>query len=175
MGAVYTSDAVAGREPVILIALGANVPSPAGQPAETLVAALRELARRGITIERQSGFYRNPAWPDPRDPPFINAVASVSTGLSPAALLDVLHEVEAQFGRTRAAPNAPRTLDLDLLDYNGTVQAGPPSLPHPRMQDRAFVLVPLRDVAPDWRHPVTGQSVTDLIAALPPAQIERVG
>jgi 2-amino-4-hydroxy-6-hydroxymethyldihydropteridine diphosphokinase len=159
---------------VILIALGANVPSPAGEPAATLLAALRELARRGITIEKQSGFYGNPAWPDPRDPPFINAVASVSTSLPPTALLDVLHAVEAQFGRTRQAPNAPRTLDLDLLDYNGAVQVGPLSLPHPRMQDRAFVLVPLRDVAPDWRHPVNGQSVTDLIAALPPSEIERL-
>ena len=123
----------------------------------------------------QSGFYRNPAWPDPRDPPFINGVALVSTSLPPAALLDVLHEVEAQFGRTRHAPNAPRTLDLDLLDYNGLVQAGPPSLPHPRMQDRPFVLVPLKDVAPVWHHPVSGQPVADLIAALPPSQIERVG
>lgn len=159
---------------MILIALGANVPSPAGQPAETLVAALCELTRRRITIEKQSGFYKNPAWPDPRDPPFINAVAAVNTDLPPAALLNVLHAVEAQFGRTRHAPNAPRTLDLDLLDYNGIIQAGPPLLPHPRIQDRAFVLVPLRDVAPDWRHPVTGQSVTDLIAALPPFQIARI-
>jgi 2-amino-4-hydroxy-6-hydroxymethyldihydropteridine diphosphokinase len=159
---------------VILVALGANVPSPAGQPAETLVAALRELAQRGITIESQSGFYRNPAWPDPRDPPFINAVARVDTDLSPEALLDVLHQVEEQFGRTRHSPNAPRTLDLDLLDYNGFIQGGPPSLPHPRMQDRAFVLIPLRDVAADWRHPVSGQSPTELIAALPPSEIERL-
>jgi len=159
---------------VILVALGANVPSPAGQPAETLLAALRELARRAITIEKQSGFYRNPAWPDPHDPPFINAVASIKTDLSPKALLASLHEVEAHFGRTRHAPNAPRSLDLDLLDYDGLIQPGPPSLPHPRMQDRAFVLVPLRDVAPDWHHPLSGKSLTELIAALPTSQIERI-
>ena len=159
---------------MILVALGANVPSPAGQPAETLLAALRELARRGITIEKQSGFYRNPAWPNPHDPPFVNAVASINTDLSPEALLGLLHEVEAEFGRTRQAANAPRTLDLDLLDYDGLIQAGPPSLPHPRMQDRAFVLVPLRDVAPDWHHPLSGKSLTELIAALPASQIERV-
>ena len=159
---------------MILIALGANVPSPAGQPADTLLAALRELGQRGITVEKQSGFYKNPAWPDPRDPPFINAVARVQTELPPAALLALLHEVETQFGRTRHVPNAPRTLDLDLLDYDGAVQSGPLSLPHPRMQDRAFVLVPLRDVAPDWSHPVTGDTVSELIAALPPAEIERL-
>ena len=159
---------------MILIALGANVPSPAGQPANTLLAALRELARRGITVEKQSGFYRNPAWPDPSDPPFVNAVAQIQTELSPEALLALLHQIEAQFGRTRHKPNAPRTLDLDLLDYDGIVQAGPPELPHPRLQDRAFVLVPLRDVAPEWRHPVTGKPLAELIAALPPAEIERL-
>jgi 2-amino-4-hydroxy-6-hydroxymethyldihydropteridine diphosphokinase len=159
---------------VILIALGANVPSPAGQPANTLLAALRELARQGITIEKHSGFYRNPAWPDPRDPPFINAVARVQTELSPEVLLTLLHEIETQFGRTRHVPNAPRTLDLDLLDYNGVIQSGPPSLPHPRMQDRAFVLVPLRDVAPGWRHPVNGLGLEELLAALPLSEIERL-
>src|SRR3954468_20354055 len=112
--------------PVILIALGANVPSPAGAPAETLLAALRELAREGITVEKQSGFYRNPAWPDPRDPPFVNAVAQVKTQLSPETLLALLHKIEARLGRTRHVPNAPRTPDLDLLDYDGLVQPGPP-------------------------------------------------
>jgi 2-amino-4-hydroxy-6-hydroxymethyldihydropteridine diphosphokinase len=162
------------KDPVILIALGANVPSPAGPPAETLLAALRGLARAGITVEKRSGFYRNPAWPDPRDPPFVNAVARVETQLPPEGLLALLHETEAQFGRTRHVPNAPRTLDLDLLDYHGLVQAGPPVLPHPRMQDRAFVLVPLSDVAPDWHHPISGRSVAELIAALPPSDIERL-
>jgi len=162
------------KDPVILIALGANVPSPAGQPADTLLAALRELAQRGITVKKQSGFYRNPAWPNPSDPPFVNAVARIRTDLPPEELLSVLHDIEAKFGRTRHTPNAPRTLDLDLLDYGGSVQGGPPKLPHPRLQDRAFVLVPLQDVAPDWQHPVSGQSPAELIAALPPSQIERL-
>jgi 2-amino-4-hydroxy-6-hydroxymethyldihydropteridine diphosphokinase len=94
--------------------------------------------------------------------------------LSPAALLTLLHEVEASFGRKRAEPNAPRTLDLDILDYEGRVEQGPPVLPHPRMAGRAFVLLPLRDVAPDWRHPVSGQSISDLISALPPTDIARL-
>jgi len=159
---------------VILIALGASLPSPAGSPAQTLTAALRELARRSITIESRSGFYRTAAWPDPHDLPFVNAVAAIRTGLSPAALLAVLHEVEAQFGRKRGQANAPRTLDLDLLDYDGRIQEGPPELPHPRMEDRGFVLVPLRDVAPDWRHPVSGRTVGELIAALPRFEISRL-
>lgn len=156
---------------MILIALGANLPSRAGTPAQTLKAAMRELAGRNITIEKRSGFYESAAWPDPSDPAFVNAVVAVRTELAPAALLKVLHEVEAGFGRERGKPNAPRTLDLDILDYDGRVDEGPPALPHPRMQTRAFVLIPLRDVAPGWRHPVSGRSVTKLIASLPPGGI----
>ena len=163
-----------GTATVILIALGANLPSPAGAPAQTLEAALREVARRSITIESRSGFYRTPAWPNPADPPFVNAVATVRSDLSPAALLAVLHEVEAAFGRQRGTANAPRTLDLDLLDYDGRIESGPPQLPHPRIAERGFVLVPLQEVAPDWRHPVTGRSVGELIAALPASDISRL-
>jgi len=160
---------------MILIALGANLPSPAGgPPEETLKAALRRLAGEGITIVKQSGFYRSAAWPNPSDPPFVNAVAAVETDLDPAALLAMLHRTEAAFGRERSMPNAPRTLDLDLVDYDGLIQNGPPLLPHPRMESRAFVLLPLRDVAPDWRHPVSGRRLSELIANLPSASIEKL-
>ncbi len=80
----------------------------------------------------------------------------------------LLHRTETSFGRQRAKKNAPRTLDLDLIDYDGRVEEGPPVLPHPRLADRAFVLVPLADIAPDWRHPKSGQSIAELIAVLPP-------
>jgi 2-amino-4-hydroxy-6-hydroxymethyldihydropteridine diphosphokinase len=159
---------------MILIALGASLPSPAGTPAHTLTEALFLLAQRSITIERQSGFYRTAAWPDPNDPPFINSVASIRTGLGPAPLLRELHGTESRFGRKRGAPNAPRTLDLDIIDYDGRVESGPPELPHPRMHARLFVLCPLREIAPDWRHPVSGLTVSELIAALPPSKIERI-
>jgi len=159
---------------MILIALGANLSSSAGSPAETLRAALGNLAERGIKVEKQSQLYRSAAWPDPLDPPFVNAVARVATALGPAELLRALHDVEAEFGRVRSSPNAPRTLDLDLIDYDGRIEDGPPQLPHPRMQARAFVLVPLRDVAPNWRHPVSGRSVSELIAAAPGDEVEPI-
>jgi 2-amino-4-hydroxy-6-hydroxymethyldihydropteridine diphosphokinase len=149
---------------MILIGLGSNLSSVIGSPAQTLRAALEDLQKRHIKVEGTSRFYRTPAWPDPNDPPFVNAVARVSTDLAPAALLNQLHEVEAAFGRRRGIANAPRTLDLDLLDYDGRVETGPPVLPHPRLSERAFVLVPLSDVAPSWVHPVAGQSVTSLLA-----------
>ena len=157
---------------MILIALGANLNSSAGNLADTLHAALADLSQHGIAVEAVSGFYKSPAWPDPSDPPFVNAVARFATHLKPEALLGVLHTTEAKFGRTRGAKNAPRTLDLDLIDYDGAVATGRIELPHPRMDARAFVLVPLRDLAPDWRHPVSGKSVDDLIAALPAYRIE---
>ena len=151
---------------MILIALGANLPSPVGPPEATLRAALDMLAQRGAIPENVSGFYRTPAWPDAADPTFVNAVSSLTTQLPPTELLELLHEVETRFGRKRSAKNAPRTLDLDLLDYAGMVQTGPPMLPHPRLEARPFVLVPLRDIASDWRHPVSGRGLDTLIAGL---------
>ncbi|HEY0107488.1 MAG TPA: 2-amino-4-hydroxy-6-hydroxymethyldihydropteridine diphosphokinase [Rhizomicrobium sp.] len=153
---------------MIFIALGANLASSVGFPAQTLLAALDRLAASGITVLSVSAFYRTPAWPDPGDPPFVNAAARIDTALSPQALMTRLHDMETAFGRIRSARNAPRTLDLDLIDYDGRVEEGPPILPHPRLSERAFVLVPLRDLAPDWRHPATGRSIGALLEALPP-------
>src|SRR6478609_1867268 len=153
---------------MILTDLGANLPSDLGPPADTLKRALGELERHDVEIRRISRFYETPAWPDPADPAFVNAVAVVQTRLQPVELLMVLHGVETALGRLRSAPNAPRTLDIDLLDYQGRVMTMPEiALPHPRMAARSFVLVPLHDVAPDWRHPVTGQGLPELLAALP--------
>jgi len=153
---------------VILIALGANLPSSAGPPAETLGAALRTLAQRNVAVRAVSPFYRSTAWPDPSDPEFVNAVATVNTELSPIELLVLLKDVERVFGRGSTERNAPRSLDLDILDYNRQVETGPPILPHPRLHERGFVLIPLRDVAPDWIHPVSGIPVDALIKSLPP-------
>jgi len=152
---------------MIVIALGANLSSAIGAPRETLSAALKKLAQSGVEIAATSAFYESEAWPDPTDPPFVNAVAIVRTELSPAALMARLHEIESSFGRQRSVPNAPRTIDLDLIDYDGRVETGPPVLPHPRMERRAFVLVPLAKVAPAWRHPISGKTVEDMIAELP--------
>jgi 2-amino-4-hydroxy-6-hydroxymethyldihydropteridine diphosphokinase len=154
---------------MILIALGSSLPSLAGDSVQTLRAALAHLRDNGATPVAVSRFYRTPAWPDPRDPAFVNAVARVMTELSPSDLIARLHETEDAFGRVRNKRNAPRTLDLDIIDYDGRIEAGPPVLPHPRMESRAFVLVPLSDVAPDWRHPVSRASIADMIAALPAA------
>jgi 2-amino-4-hydroxy-6-hydroxymethyldihydropteridine diphosphokinase len=150
----------------IFIGLGANIPSVAGPPAATLNAALAALAQAGIEITAVSPFYETEAWPDPAEPRFLNGAAAIRTFLQPFALLTLLHEVETTFGRKRSTPNAQRSLDLDLLDYAGVVLDGPVILPHPRIAQRRFVLEPLQAVAPDWRHPVSGEGLDALLKAL---------
>jgi len=154
--------------PEILIALGANLPSPAGPPPETLKAALAALEEAGVTVRKVSSFIQTPAWPDPADPPFTNAAAALQTSLQPVALLELLLAVERAFGRVRSQPNAPRPLDLDLLAYGDAVLTGQGlELPHPRLAERRFVLQPLAEIAPDWRHPVTGLTPAQMSAKLP--------
>lgn len=153
---------------MILIALGANLPSPAGEPQQTLEAALKRLEASGVHIIARSGWYRTAPVPVSDQPWFVNGVVRVETGLEPAALLALLRQVELEFGRERTLRNAARTLDLDIVDYDGRIENTPElTLPHPRMQDRAFVLLPLAEVAPGWRHPTLAKTVESLILALP--------
>ena len=154
----------------IYIALGANQAYRGATPLENLNSALAALVSQGVEITASSRPWRTPAWPDPSDPPFVNGAVQVRTDLDPDALMKILHGVETRFGRVRGRRNAPRSIDLDLIDYRGRAAAGEgggPILPHPRAAQRAFVLIPLREIAPRWRDPVSGASVDQLIAALP--------
>ena len=159
----------------IYIGLGGNLPHPQyGSPKATLEAALASLRGREIEVRRVSPWYRTAPLPASDQPWYINAVAEISAHLPADRLLAELHAVEEEFGRVRSVPNAPRLIDLDLLDFRGEIAPGGPgkaTLPHPRMTGRAFVLRPLADLAPDWRHPVTGASIGALVAALPGDQI----
>lgn len=156
---------------MILIGMGSNLPSNSGSPLATCEAALVYLQGKGVTLTALSPWYETAPVPISDQPWFINGVAEVSTTLSPAALLNLLHEAEAAFGRARSVVNAPRELDLDLLVYGNLVQVeGAPLLPHPRLHERAFVLLPLQDIAPDWQHPVTGLNLSAMIGALPAGQ-----
>jgi 2-amino-4-hydroxy-6-hydroxymethyldihydropteridine diphosphokinase len=154
---------------MIFIGIGSNLPSPAGPPLATAEAALAALEAAGIRVLRRSRWYETAPVPPSDQPWFVNGVAEIATSLPPAALLGALHRIEAEFGRARSVANEARPLDLDLLDYDSRVSEGEGGvhIPHPRMAGRAFVLLPLAELAPDWRHPQTGRSIAELIGALP--------
>jgi len=165
--------------PMILLGLGANLPSDIyGPPRSTLQAALALLPEHGVTVLACSSWYESPAVPPSEQPRFVNAVASLATDLAPEVLLARLHALEARLGRRRRRRWEARVIDLDLLAYDDIVRTpGPDSpleLPHPRMTERAFVLLPLTELAPDWRHPASGLSAAELLAALPAADRAQV-
>ena len=158
-------------QPGIFIALGANQQYRRCTPFENLCRALGLLGRHGVRLLSCSRPWRTPAWPDPSLPPFLNAAAQIAwSGDDPQRLMQTLHTVETACGRERSIRNAPRTLDLDLIDFRGSVlrpdNAFELTLPHPRVQDRAFVLLPLREIAPHWRAPDTGLDIDRLIGQL---------
>lgn len=154
---------------MILIGLGANLPGPGGKsPRENCEAALVALAAAGVGIVRCSRWYCSAPVPVSDQPWFVNGVAWVDTEMEPSSLLALLHRIEETFGRERRTVNAARPLDLDLLSYHDLVLEGSLRLPHPRLHERAFVLIPLGEICPGWRHPVGGESVEHLIAALGP-------
>ena len=158
---------------MILAALGSNLNSDRlGPPQAVCAAALDALAAHGVSAVRVSRWYRSEPVPPSAQPWYVNGVAALKTTLDPVTLLALMHRIEADFGRMRRERNEARVIDLDLLAFHDRVRTGPdaPILPHPRLTERAFVLLPLADVAPDWVHPVTGLGIDALIRALPPGQ-----
>jgi 2-amino-4-hydroxy-6-hydroxymethyldihydropteridine diphosphokinase len=165
------------RDKLLLIGIGGNLASPRfGAPVDTLSAALVVLEAEGIQVATRSAWYRTEPVPRSDQPWFVNAVASLTTHLAAPDLLAVLQAVEERFGRVRSERNASRVLDLDLLDHRGQVtQTASLVLPHPRLHQRRFVLLPLAEIAPDWRHPLSGLTAKQLLSRLAAKQpIERL-
>ena len=163
---------------MILLGLGANLPSPEfGAPRRTLEAALEAVSDAGLRVVRRSRWYESTAVPASDQPNFVNGVAEVETDFGPAEVLTRLHEVEARFGRVRRVRWEARIVDIDLLAYHDLVvgdaghQLEGMVLPHPRMHERLFVLKPLAEMAPDWRHPVLRKTAAELMVGLPEGDI----
>jgi 2-amino-4-hydroxy-6-hydroxymethyldihydropteridine diphosphokinase len=146
---------------MILIALGSNLTGPWGTPRETLSRAIAEMHHHNIRILKVSTYIETVPFGITNQPNFVNAVISVKTALSPETLLRALHQIEARAGRKRLKRWGPRTLDLDILDYNGQVRKSartdikPLVLPHPGIEQRSFVLAPLVEIASRWKHPIS--------------------
>jgi 2-amino-4-hydroxy-6-hydroxymethyldihydropteridine diphosphokinase len=154
---------------MILIGLGGNLSSPKwGPPVATLKSSLEALGALGIKVLGRSRFYETAPVPRSDQPWYVNAVAEVQTAMGPEALLKAMLDLETRFGRVRGARGAARVLDLDLLAYDGVLTPADahPALPHPRLHERAFVLRPLAEIAPDWRHPRFGKTALELMRDL---------
>lgn len=178
-----------------IIAFGSNKSNDFGVSVHLINEALRALSRKGLFRVEISEFYQTPAFPAGAGPDFVNGVLWAETALDAKALMAVLHTVEADFGRTRDTRWEARVLDLDLIDHNGSILPNDAVhrdwremslsdqmtltpkqliLPHPRVQDRPFVLVPLRDVAPDWVHPVLGVSLDTMLGKFSGAELAEI-
>jgi len=153
---------------MILVALGSNRSGPWGSPRETVERALLALNRDELKLEGASRLIASSPFGKRDQPLFVNAVARIVTQLAPQPLMNKLHEIERSAGRSRSVRWGPRTLDLDLLDYDGVIQNDPGGLvlPHPGMAERIFVLKPLAELAPSWIHPVLHESAATLLGRL---------
>ena len=160
----------------LFIGLGANLtPDGYASPREGCVAAVSALADEGVHLSALSHWYESAPVPISDQPWYLNAVAEATTKLDAASTLAALHHIEQRFGRVRIERNAARVLDLDLLDFAGMVSnASNLALPHPRLHERAFVLLPLGELCPHWVHPVSGIAIQDLIAMIPANQQIRL-
>lgn len=149
----------------VIVALGGNMAGDFGSSEALLEAALAGLAEAGLPILLRSSWWRSAAWPDPNAQEYRNGVVLVEAQLSPQDLIQTLFTIEARFGRSRGERNASRTLDLDLIAYGRVVSDDPAlTLPHPRAHERLFVMGPLAEIAPRWRHPVLGRTAQELAA-----------
>ena len=168
----------------ILLGLGSNLAGPWGEPHAILSHTLREFTKANIRILACSSFYSTAPVGLGQQSSYLNAVVMIEASIAPAALLRFLKGLERRAGRRLGRHWGPRQLDIDILDFGGR-QIGLPGvrrrgqllLPHPEMHWRAFVLVPLREIAPSWRHPRLGIPVATLLARLPPhhhAGVRRV-
>ena len=156
---------------MIFLGLGSNLPSKYGDSFANINLAISSLESYGIKIIKRSSFYKSPSYPDKENPEFINVVILVETNLSPVDLMSVLTFIEEKLERKRIKKNYPRTCDIDIIDYNSQIlnlkyNNLDFTMPHKELTSRNFVLFPLQEISPMWKHPKTKESVSNLIQKL---------
>ena len=156
---------------MILLGLGSNLPSRYGNRFENIDLAISYLESYKIKLIKKSSFYETVSYPDKENPKFINAVIEVSTNLTPEKLASTIILIEEKLGRVRNKKNDPRTCDIDIIDFNSQVinfkyNSFVFSVPHEKLCFRNFVLFPLNEILPEWKHPKTKEKVSTLITKL---------
>ena len=150
---------------VAVVALGSNLAGGFASSEALLEAALASFPQAGLPVLARSRWWRSAAWPDPGGPEYRNGIALVEAKGAATSILAQILSIEARFGRVRSGRNAPRTLDLDLIALGRLVIDVPGlTLPHPRAHERLFVMGPLAEIAPAWRHPLSGAAAAELAA-----------
>ena len=157
---------------MILLGLGSNLPSSYGDRFKNIDLAISALIGYGIQIKKKSSYYESLSYPDKNNPKFINIVIDIETHLSPVDLASVLLFIEESLGRKRIKKNDPRSCDIDIIDYNNQIMNFKYNdldfiVPHEKLIYRNFVLFPLEEIYPEWKHPKTKESITALIKNLP--------
>lgn len=158
---------------MIYVGIGSNLSSKGfSTPYQTVLSAIEHFPKFGLKVRKQSDLYESEPVPVSSQPWFVNGVVEISSTKGASDILKTLHSIEDLFGRKRSELNAARTLDLDLLDYKGMIINDNPNLilPHPRIDKRAFVILPLQNICPDWQSPLTKQKVSELVTLLPEDQ-----
>ena len=157
---------------MIILALGSNLSSKYGDRYNNIELAISQLESYGIQIVKKSSFYESPSYPDKKNPKFINMIIAASTDLPPVDFASVLIFIEEKLERKRNKKNDPRTCDIDIIDFNGQIldfiyNEHKFNVPHEKIEYRNFVLFPLKEILPDWKHPVSKKPVSILIEKLP--------
>ena len=156
---------------MIFLGLGSNLPSKYGDKFANINLAISFLKARGIKVIKRSSFYKTPSFPDRENPKFINVVILVETNLAPVNLMSVLVFIEEKLERKRFKKNDPRTCDIDIIDYNNQIlnlkyNNLDFTLPHKELTSRNFVLFPLQEISPMWKHPKSKETIDNLIQKL---------
>ena len=146
----------------IYLGIGSNL----GDKKKNIEKAKFELIKKNKKIIKSSNFYESLSWPNPNNPKFLNIVLEIKTNMTPLDLMKKNKEIEINLGRVKLAKNSPRTCDIDIIDYNKIIKNNKIILPHPRMHNRNFVLLPLFEINKNWKHPILKLNIKSLILSL---------